>query len=212
MTTQFKRAVGLFETYSQTEKALTVLQQAGFDMDKVSVVARNSDQSEVDSTVQTHEEAVGNQADKGATAGATTGGILGGLTGLLVGLGAISIPGIGPILLAGAEATAIATTLAGTAIGAAAGGLVGSLVGLGIPEEHAQMYSDRVAQGHYLMIISGSADLIHQAERILSGCNIQAWQVYDVPTPYQKETTAEATVVTEEPDVVIVDRRDEAYR
>jgi len=44
---------------------------------------------------------VGNKADEGAATGAVTGGAVGGLTGLLVGLGALAIPGIGPVMLAG---------------------------------------------------------------------------------------------------------------
>jgi len=40
-----------------------------------------------------------------------TGGAVGGLTGLLVGLGALAIPGVGPVMLAGATATALATAL-----------------------------------------------------------------------------------------------------
>jgi len=54
---------------------------------------------------------VGNKADE-ALAGAVTGGA-GGLTGLLVGLGALAIPGMGPVMLAGATATALATALSG---------------------------------------------------------------------------------------------------
>jgi len=76
-----------------------------------------------------------------------TGGTVGGLTGLLVRLGTLAIPGVGPIMLAGATATAIATAAAGGAIGAATGGILGGLVGLGIPEDRAKVYNDSVLQG-----------------------------------------------------------------
>ncbi|WP_034937144.1 hypothetical protein [Gloeocapsa sp. PCC 73106] len=49
------------------------------------------------------------------------------LTGLLVGLGALAIPGVGPIMLAGAVATALATTAARGVSGVAAGSLLGGL-------------------------------------------------------------------------------------
>ncbi|NJM63093.1 MAG: histidine kinase, partial [Oscillatoriales cyanobacterium RU_3_3] len=87
----------------------------------------------------------------------------------------------GPIMLAGAEATAIATTLAGTALGATAGGLIGALVGLGIPEEEAKAYSDRVARGDYLVLLNGTESEIAEAERVLSRGGIQQWGVYDYP-------------------------------
>jgi hypothetical protein len=107
---------------------------------------------------------------------------LGGLTGLLVGLGLVAIPGIGPIMLAGASATAIATTLAGTALGAAAGSLIGALVGMGIPEEEAKAYNDRVARGDYLVLLDGSEAEVAKAEAILSRGGIQHWNTYDYPS------------------------------
>jgi len=42
-----------------------------------------------------------------------TGGAVGGLTGLLVGLGALAIPGVGPVMLAGATCCSPATALSG---------------------------------------------------------------------------------------------------
>ena len=53
----------------------------------------------------------------------------------------------------GAIATAIATALTGGAIGAAAGGLTGGLVGLGIPENRARVYSDRINRGEYVVFV-----------------------------------------------------------
>ena len=119
-----------------------------------------------------------------------TGGALGGITGLLVGLGALAIPGIGPILLAGAEATAIATTLAGAGIGAAAGGLIGALIGLGIPEEKAKIYNDRVKGGSFLVIVNGTAAEIARAETIMRHHGVEEFGIYDVPG-------ARATAVTD---------------
>ena len=176
-----KRAVGVFSTRRETEHALGELRTAGFDMDRVSLIAKDAD-SKGDIAGIDVQDSVDNKADEGATKGALTGGTLGGLTGLLVGLGALAIPGIGPIMLAGAAATTIATTLAGTALGAAAGSLIGALVGLGIPEEEAQAYSDRVARGDYLVLVDGSEAEVAKAETILSRSGIQHWSIYDYPS------------------------------
>lgn len=176
-----KRAVGVFSTRRETEQALGELRAAGFDMDRVSVIAKDSDSKGEIAGIDVKETA-DNKADEGATKGALTGGTLGGLTGLLVGLGALAIPGIGPIMLAGASATAIATTLAGTAIGATAGGLIGALAGLGIPEEEAKAYSDRVAKGDYLVMVDGSEAEVAKAQTILSRGGIQHWNTYDYPS------------------------------
>lgn len=187
---QYKRAAGLFYSREEAEQAVRGLKEAGFDMDRVSVVARDADKI---AGTQTTEE-VGNKADEGAAAGALTGGALGGITGLLVGLGALAIPGVGPILLAGAEATAIATTLAGGAIGAAAGGLVGALVGLGIPEEKAKIYSDRVAGGSFLIMVTGTEKEVRTAEAIMNRYGVEEFGIYNAPS---QPATATATQNTE---------------
>ncbi|WP_293351139.1 MULTISPECIES: general stress protein [unclassified Microcoleus] len=176
-----KRAVGVFSTRRETEHALGELRTGGFDMDRVSVIAKDGDSKGDIAGIDVHDSA-DNKADEGATKGALTGGTLGGLTGLLVGLGLVAIPGIGPIMLAGASATAIATTLAGTALGAAAGSLIGALVGLGIPEEEARAYNDRVARGDYLVLVDGSEAEVAQAGAVLSRGGIQDWNTYDSPS------------------------------
>ncbi|MFM9268271.1 general stress protein [Tychonema sp. BBK16] len=176
-----KRAVGVFSTRRETEQALTELRTGGFDMDRVSVIAKDADSKGEIAGIDVKDSA-DNKADEGATKGALTGGTLGGLTGLLVGLGLVAIPGIGPIMLAGASATAIATTLAGTALGAAAGSLIGALVGLGIPEEEAKAYSDRVTRGDYLVLLDGTEAEVAKAETILSRGGIQDWSIYDSPS------------------------------
>ncbi|MCC3413685.1 general stress protein [Microcoleus sp. PH2017_02_FOX_O_A] len=176
-----KRAVGVFSTRRETEHALGELRTGGFDMDRVSVIAKDGDSKGDIAGIDVHDSA-DNKADEGATKGALTGGTLGGLTGLLVGLGLVAIPGIGPIMLAGASATAIATTLAGTALGAAAGSLIGALVGLGIPEEEARAYNDRVARGDYLVLVDGSEAEVAKAGAVLSRGGIQDWNTYDSPS------------------------------
>jgi uncharacterized membrane protein len=194
-----KRAVGVFSTAREAEDALKELRDAGFPMGHVSVIAKDADRMSGvgDTDVR---DAHGNQAGEGATAGAVTGGALGGLTGLLVGLGALAIPGIGPVMLAGATATALATTASGAAIGAAAGGLLGALVGLGIPEDRARVYNDRVSRGEYLVMVDGTEDEIRHAEAVLSRRGIQEWGIYDAPgtaaTGGTGYTTAATTATT----------------
>ncbi|WP_052055284.1 YsnF/AvaK domain-containing protein [Myxosarcina sp. GI1] len=181
----YKRAAGLFYSRDEAEAAVRGLKNNNFDMDRVSVIARDADKVAGANTTDTKQ--VGNKADDGATTGALTGGALGGIGGLLVGLGVLAIPGIGPILLAGAEATAIATTIAGAGIGAVAGGLIGALIGLGIPEERARIYRDRVAGGSFLVMVTGTAAEISRAENLMKQHGVEEFGIYDVPgaTPTQ---------------------------
>jgi hypothetical protein len=111
-------------------------------------------------------------------------------------------------MLAGATATALATTVSGGAIGAAAGSLFGALVGLGIPEERARVYNDRLSRGDYLVILDGTDDEIRRAEAILSNRGIQEWGIYDAPNVTRERTDSSASVVDTEPDVIVVDRRE----
>lgn len=185
--TNHKRAVGIFSSHPEAEKALNGLRDDGFPMDQVSIVAKDpehKDSEHLEQGKRIEETRVHNltettHIDEGAKAGAATGGAVGGLTGLLVGLGTLAIPGVGPIMLAGATATAIVTMLAGGAIGTATGGLVGGLIGLGIPEDRAQVYHDHVARGDYLVIIDGTDDDIHRAEGILKRKGIREWEIYN---------------------------------
>ena len=89
------------------------------------------------------------KAPEGAAAGASAGGLLGGTLGWLAGIGALAIPGVGPLIAAGP----IMGLLSGAAVGAATGGLTGALVGYGIPELEAKQYEGKVKGGNILLSV-----------------------------------------------------------
>jgi len=208
-TNNYKRGLGALKNRDNLENALHKLKASGYDLERVSVITREN-RSAIDSDdVETKK--IGDHKEEGAATGAVTGGVLGTATGLLVGLGVLAIPGIGPILLAGAEATAI---------GAAAGGLVGGSIGLGIPEEKAKFYNDLVSDGYYLLIITDTAESVSRAEIVLRDYEVENWEVYDAPqTSLNSGATVAATETTDleteangeeikvSPEVIIVDRR-----
>jgi hypothetical protein len=185
-----QRGVGTFASYETTEIALIELKNTGFLMDRVSVVGRdiNSHTEVTGSHLSNRLVNVGNldtnenKAEETAKDGAIAGGTVGIFTGLLVGLGLVAIPGVGPVMLAGAVATAIASTISGGVIGAAAGSLAGGLVGLGMSEDRAKVYSDRVAHGDYLVMVEGSEADLALAESIFSNHHIHDWHIYDLPS------------------------------
>lgn len=156
-TTSDKRTVvGVFDGPNHAEMALNELKNAGFQPNQVSVVAK--DNRETRDMV----EGSGMGAE-GATAGAFLGGITGGILGWMVGIGALAIPGIGPVVAAGA----LATTLGGAALGAAAGGIVGALVDAGVPDEDARSYEEHVRKGSILLTAHATTDQqARQAQRI----------------------------------------------
>jgi hypothetical protein len=106
------------------------------------------------------------KAPEGTTAGATAGGILGGTLGVLAGMGALVIPGIGPLIAAGP----IMAGLAGLGVGGAVGGLVGALVGMGIPEYEAKLYEGRVKNGGVLVSVHcDTTECVARAKELMSG-------------------------------------------
>lgn len=145
------KIVGVFASERDASEAIMDLQGLGYKPEEISVIGKNKEDIR-----DIHEE-TGTKAPEGIAAGAATGGLLGGVAGLLAGLGALAIPGIGPIVAAGP----IAATLTGAAVGAGTGGLVGGLVGLGIPEEEAEEYDAFVKHGRILVLVD--ADELQEA-------------------------------------------------
>ncbi len=104
------------------------------------------------------------KAPEGATAGAGVGGVVGGTLGLLAGIGALAIPGVGPLIAAGP----IMGALAGLGVGGAVGGIVGALVGMGLPEYEAKRYEGRVKNGGILVSVHcDSSEEVSRAKKIL---------------------------------------------
>lgn len=111
------------------------------------------------------------KAPEGATAGAGTGLIVGGALGWLTGMGAVSLPGLGPLLAAGP----IFAALSGAAVGGAAGGLIGALIGLGIPEYEARQYDGKLRDGNILVSVhTDDKQTAKAVEEILKTGGVQA--------------------------------------
>lgn len=143
--------VGMFEDRSDAERAIDDLKNAGFSEDQIGVAMR-------DRTAQGQlMEDTGTQAAEGAAAGIVSGGVLGGIVGALIGVGALAIPGIGPVIAGGALASAFGvaggTAIAGAGIGAASGGILGGLIGLGIPEHEAEHFERGFKAGGILVTV-----------------------------------------------------------
>lgn len=179
-----KTVVGLFRNSADAERAVDALEDAGFVEDDFSIVARDN-VIETDYDYDDDDEHV--DAGEGAAVGAAGGATVGGVTGLLMGLGAIAIPGIGPVLAAGTLATALGSAVAGAGIGAAAGavtgGLVGALMDAGVPEEDAHFYAEGVRRGNVLVSVhaddsraSIATGILRQANAIDVNTQRDAWR------------------------------------
>lgn len=180
-TNELSRAVGTFMTRQDAELALQELQEAGFNMDRVSVIVNNPQSK--DNIGGAEVKPASEQAKGGAGAGATAGAATGGLLGLIGGLSVIALPGVGAVAELG---IVLANTLLGSGIGAAGGGLVGALIGWGIPEDRARYYDEMLSRGRYIVLMEGTPAEISGAEAILQNRRIQDWAIYNagMPTTY----------------------------
>src|ERR1700690_1999429 len=149
---------GIYSTRNAAEQAAEALVNGGFATGDISVLLpENLGTREIGTEKST-------KAPEGATAGASTGAVLGGALGLLAGIGALAIPGVGPLIAAGP----IMAALAGVGVGGAVGGFTGALIGMGIPEYEAKRYEGRVQKGGILLSVHcDSSEAIKRAKEIM---------------------------------------------
>jgi len=156
------RKTSVFAIYSSragAERAVSGLMNAGFVAADISVLLpQNLGDREIATEKNT-------KAPEGAAAGAGTGAALGGALGMLAGMGALAIPGVGPLIAAGP----IMATLAGIGAGGAVGGFAGAMVGAGIPEFEAKRYAGIVENGAgiLLSVHCATSDEIDRAKHAL---------------------------------------------
>jgi hypothetical protein len=158
MSGKNKVVFGIYANYPGVESAVDALQAGGFRSTDISVLVPEN----VGTKDFGHEKHP--KAPEGATAGGISGGIIGGALGWLAGIGALAIPGAGPLIAAGP----IVAALAGIGIGGAVVGLAGALVGMGIPEYEAKRYEGRIQAGGILLSVhSDNAEWSSKAKEIL---------------------------------------------
>jgi hypothetical protein len=134
---------GIYPTRESAESAVLQLQEAGFRSTDVSILVPQN----VGTKDLAHSKAT--KAPEGVAAGASSGAVIGGALGWLAGIGALAVPGVGPLIAAGP----IVAALAGIGAIGAIGGVAGALIGLGIPEYEAKRYEGRVRKGGILLSV-----------------------------------------------------------
>ncbi|MET3899261.1 hypothetical protein ABIB57_003216 [Devosia sp. UYZn731] len=160
-----KTITALFDDYADAAKAVRELEAARFGSDDVSLM------------VSTYEDAVGETvADDGISAegagtGAGIGALLGGAGGLLAGLGALAIPGIGPVIAAGWLVTTAVGAVAGAAVGGATGSVIGGLTSSGIHEQDAHVFAEGVRRGGSVVSVRTEENRESEVQAIFAASN-----------------------------------------
>jgi hypothetical protein len=160
MDRKYIAVFGIFSSDVEAEQAVDLLIAASFPNSSISVLMADKRGTKEFA----HEKHT--KAPEGTATGATVGGVIGGTLGVLAGVGALAIPGIGPLIAAGP----LMAGLAGLGAGGAVGGLVGALVGMGIPEYEAKRYEGRVKDGGTLLSVHcDTSDQVTRAKHLLVG-------------------------------------------
>jgi len=157
--------VALYRNFTDAQNAVDSLARSGVDRNMISLVANNVT-GEYSDHVRSGEDAV--KADEGAAFGAASGGII----GALVGLGALAIPGIGPVIAAGPLIAALTGGAVGALAGAPTGGLVAGLIKTHhLDDADAEIYAEGVRRGETLLTVQVDDANVSQTRDLLNKYN-----------------------------------------
>jgi uncharacterized membrane protein len=162
--------VEMFDTHEPAEVAVKELQKSGFDMKKLSIIAKN---------YESDQNVLGfyNTGDRAKTWG-KFGGLWGGLMGLLFGTGVFLVPGVGPVVVAGHFLSVLVATLEGAAVFGGLSAIGGALASLGIPRDTILKYETELKAGKFLLVVHGTAADVIQAKDILRSSGAKTKDVF----------------------------------
>jgi hypothetical protein len=150
---------GIYRDREHVEEAVDALFANGFRNEDISVLLPENTGTK-DFAHERH-----TKAPEGATTGASTGAAIGGTLGVLAGIGALAIPGLGPLIAAGP----LVAALAGIGGGGVVGGFIGAMVGMRIPEYEAKRYEGRIRKGAVLLSVHcDNSDWAKRGKEILT--------------------------------------------
>jgi hypothetical protein len=158
-----KIVIAVYDAHSQAEQAVRELQSSGFDMKKLSIVAKNPHAEE-------HVVGFYNTGDRiqfWGKAGAFWGGMWG---GLLFGAAAFfALPGIGPVLVAGPLVAWMVGALEGAVVGAGLSAVGAGLYSIGLPKDSILKYELALKTDRFLLLVHGTAEETARAREIIHG-------------------------------------------
>jgi len=152
--------VAVYETPADALDGVNHLQKAGFDMMRVSVVARE---------YQNQEHVVGYCSTGGASARCwgKLSGFYGEVGGSLAGVAFFVLPGLGPVLLAGPLVNAVVSSIDEAPTHRGFGALDTALRRLGIPGENILRYESELCADRFLVLAHWTQEELMQAREIL---------------------------------------------
>ena len=156
--------VAVFDRHRDAEAALRSLQDAGFDMRKLSIIGRDFYEDHAVGFYNT-----GHRVRHWGKLGAFWGTVF----GIVLAPACFWIPGIGPILTGGIIGSLLMGAVEGGAVGAALGGGTGAvgaaLADLGVHKDCVARFEADLKANRFLIITSGTSAEVERARAILAG-------------------------------------------
>lgn len=146
-------ATALFTYPAQARQAVEQLKEAGFTEAEIGVAHRSRDAG----GRTRHETTADAVEDIGEDA--IDGGLLGGAIGVLVGVGALAIPGVGPVIAGGLLSSILGAGAVGAGLGVVGGGIIGALVHHGMSEKQAHFFASGLSAGGTLVTVQAGLRL-----------------------------------------------------
>lgn len=163
MMTKNASVFGVYSSRGTLDEGIAAFKDAGFSNSDISVLL--PDKSGTELVTES-----GTKGTEGAAVGLGSGAVAGGALGWLVGIGALVLPGIGPVIAAGP----IVAALAGVGMGGALGGFAGCLIGVGITENEAEKYKGQLLTGGTLVAIHcDTAEEIKRATAVMQAAGAE---------------------------------------
>jgi hypothetical protein len=150
-TTADECVIAVFHSPADAQRAVDDLAAHKFRPEQLSLITPGHEGDLERANPSRH----GDRAEKSAASGAAVGGAL----GLLAGSSLLVIPGLGPIVAAGAIASGIT--------GGIVGGLVGAMGGWGVKGDQGTRYAKELAAGKALVLVTGEPAALADAKALL---------------------------------------------
>ncbi len=150
-----KTRIVVYESHEKALEAVTRLKNAGFPLDKVSLIGEAQ-------IVNDHMYLKSLEPLKNIPL--AVGAVAGIVSGLLTGMGVFSIPGFGFLYGAGA----IVGAIGGFDFGIISGGLATILIQLGVKKNEVIKYKEHIKEGKFLLKLNASDKEIAKADFVLN--------------------------------------------
>lgn len=132
-----------YRSFEDARNVVVRLSEQGISADRIGLVGRQE------------------TGEDNTAAAAGLGGAAGAATGVVLSLGALSLPGVGPVIAAG-------WLLSGAAVGALAGGIAGALVDAGVAKPDAQRHAEAVRAGAAVVAVRAEPQDMARVEAVMN--------------------------------------------